>query len=119
MLLRKTMYIYTISLFLSLMISFSIERTNMLLHFINSTFYLASGLIIVSSFLFTTKKGFFDAITISFRKVLPTISNRWDRDDLEEMSIPSELVSFNISAIFTAGMALLATMLLSLLFFYY
>ncbi|MBD8067528.1 DUF3899 domain-containing protein [Bacillus sp. PS06] len=112
--------IYTlITIFIILVISMFIYQQLSLLHFINLTFIFSAVFILLSLFIFVTKKGFFDGITISFRKFYKHTTRLNELDnELDEMRLPSEQIpGMTFSTLFITGLLLLIIMFIAIIFY--
>ncbi|RFU63043.1 DUF3899 domain-containing protein [Bacillus sp. V59.32b] len=96
-------------------ISFISHGEITLLYFINITFYIAAGLLMISLFTMVVQRGFFDAIFYSFRTVLESSESR---EKKEKKTPLSELVSFPYNSLVGVGFILLL-FVLGALFIYY
>ncbi|WP_407936282.1 DUF3899 domain-containing protein [Litchfieldia alkalitelluris] len=105
------------SLVLVVLISLIFYKEFSLLHFINITFGFSSIFILFGLLTFITKKGFFDGITYSFRKLYKHTTRYQVIEDLDEMRMPSETIN-NIPFIFLiTGVSLLFIMIIALLLY--
>ncbi|CAH0344478.1 DUF3899 domain-containing protein [Bacillus sp. CECT 9360] len=112
----KKIFIWTaIALGLVFSISFISYGEITLLYFINITFYIAGGLLMLSLFTIVVQRGFFDAIFYSFRTVFESSESRQKK---EEKTPLSELVSFPYNSLVVVGLILLL-FVLGALFIYY
>ncbi|TKC18284.1 DUF3899 domain-containing protein [Robertmurraya kyonggiensis] len=113
----KKQIIKTILLFLSsqaavFLLSFLYNKEITLLHYINISFYIGSLFILVSLLFFTIRSGFFDAVTKSFRQVFA--GKNVKKSEIEEMTPPSEMISFNVLPFLLNGILVTVVMLLAL-----
>ncbi|MDQ0153896.1 DUF3899 domain-containing protein [Robertmurraya andreesenii] len=111
----KKYFIQTFILFLfseAIIFSFIFFNEMSLLSYINISFYIGSLFIFVSLLFFTVKSGFFDAVTKSFRDVFARKNAA--KKDVQEMLLPSEMISFNIFPYLVNGLLIILTMLVAL-----
>lgn len=109
----KKNFLWTfVVLFLVFLLSLVIYREISLLHFINLSFYVSGGLLMLSLLTLVIQKGFFDAIFLSFRSIL-------ERGDNKDEETPlSALISYKYNTLLSVGLLLLLIML-GALFLYY
>lgn len=112
---RKILMWTAMALGFVFLISFIAHREITLLHFINITFYISGGLLLISLFTMVIQKGFFDAISYSFRTVFESSESREKR---EKKTPLSELISFQYSALVGVGLILLLFVLGGLFVYY-
>ncbi|RFU68027.1 DUF3899 domain-containing protein [Peribacillus saganii] len=88
-----------------------------LIHFIDIMFYISGALLMFSLLTMVVRKGFFDTMFYSFRKVF---GPQKIGGNLEEEEIPllSNLIGFEYLRTFMVGLALLAVMLAALFIYY-
>lgn len=94
---------------LALSILLTIYSGISLITFINSLFTIALLLLVIGLFMFVSRGGFFDAITLTFRKVFASASKRAQllQADMKDLSLPSDLFGSKITYIFLlSGLAL-------------
>lgn len=84
-----------------------------LLGYINRSFYIASIGLFLSLTIYTINTGFFDVVTRSFRLLFA--GKDVTRQNVDEMTPLSEIISINYSPLFIVG---LSNLLLSLLALY-
>lgn len=92
-----------------------------LLAFINTSFTISSILLFLSLLTTVTKRGFFDGITYSFRRIFASSQpDKQLEDDIRnEMRPPSELLQpLSIQPMLFASVLLFLCMLVSLFIFY-
>lgn len=83
-----------------------------LLFYINISFYVGALFIFLALLFITVKSGFFDAMTKSLRTVFR--GRQISKKEAEEMTLPSEIISFNFYPLLWHGLAIIAVMLIAL-----
>ena len=115
----KNILIGTISgIVLSILLSFMFHQGFSLLNFINMTFYISGGLILLSLVTFVVQRGFFDVVFYSFRRVLQ-IQNQHVGEEKEDIPKLSEVISLPSSFSLVIGLIMMAIMLVSLVAYYF
>jgi hypothetical protein len=101
-LLRQTSTYITAAVIISVLLSFLFFDDFSLLSMINSVSIISLCFLIIGGFMFTSRGGFFDAITLSFRRVSNRLSKRRQilQDDLDTMALPSDFFGYNITMAF-------------------
>lgn len=95
--------------------SLILYREISLLHYINISFYIGGLFIILCLLFFTVQSGFFDVVTKSFRRVFA--GKDVTKQEVEEMTPLSQVITFNYSPLFITGLCVLISMLIALLLY--
>ncbi|WP_369688251.1 DUF3899 domain-containing protein [Paraliobacillus sp. PM-2] len=96
-----------------------INNSIVLLHIINTLFYLVILYISLWLILITVKGGFFDGLTYGFQKVGGSIFRRINKIEWEDKPLPSERINITLVPFFRFQAVTLACVMLLLLIFYY
>lgn len=83
-----------------------------LLFYINISFYVGALFIFLALLFITVKSGFFDAFTKSLRTVFK--GKQMSKKEVEEMTPPSESISFNFYPLLWHGLSIITVMLIAL-----
>ena len=102
---------------LSILLSLIFHHALSLLDFINMTFYISGGLILLSLVTFVVQRGFFDVAFYSFRRVFQ-IQNQHIGEEKEDIPKLSDIISLSSSYSLVLGLIMLCIMLLSLAIYY-
>lgn len=102
---------------LSILLSLIFHQALSLLNFINMTFYISGGLILLSLVTFVVQRGFFDVVFYSFRRVFQ-IQNQHVGEEKEDIPKLSDIISLSSSFSLVLGLIMLCIMLLSLAVYY-
>ena len=102
---------------LSILLSLIFHQDLSLLNFINMTFYISGGLILLSLVTFVVQRGFFDIVFYSFRRVFQ-IQNQHIGEEKEDIPKLSDIISLSSSYSLVLGLIMLCIMLLSLAIYY-
>lgn len=115
----KKILIGTISgMAISILLTFMFHQRLTLLNFINMTFYVSGGLILLSLVTFVVQRGFFDVVFYSFRRLFQ-IQNQHLGEEKEDIPKLSDVVSLPSSLSLLIGLIMMAIMLISLAFYYF
>ncbi|MGG4488785.1 DUF3899 domain-containing protein [Metabacillus idriensis] len=109
---------FSVSFVLVFLLSLLFYGEITLLHYINISFYISGILLFISLFLLVAEGGFFDAITLGFRRTFQSKGRDLEKEEAEEMRLFSELLSIEYMPFLSAGMLLAATMLAGLMIYY-
>ncbi|MDF1507443.1 DUF3899 domain-containing protein [Robertmurraya sp. DFI.2.37] len=110
--LPKIAWLFFISNFLIFLLSFLFYRKISLLLYINISFYIGALFIFISLLFLTIKSGFFDQMTRSFRLVFAGKNS--NKKEIEEMALPSQMISINTLPFLINGLLIIAFMLIAL-----
>ena len=102
---------------LSILLSLIFHQALSLLNFINMTFYISGGLILLALVTFVVQRGFFDVVFYSFRRVFQ-IQNQHVGEEKEDIPKLSDIISLSSSFSLVVGLIMLCIMLLSLAVYY-
>ncbi|PLS15468.1 hypothetical protein CVD28_22395 [Bacillus sp. M6-12] len=102
---------------LALAASLLLYKSISLLYFIDILFYISGALLLFSLLTLVVRKGFFDAMFYSFRKVFGPQKIGGDLDE-EDIPLLSSLIGFEYAGTFLVGLSLLAIMLVALFIYY-
>ncbi|MFJ7637478.1 DUF3899 domain-containing protein [Peribacillus sp. NPDC097225] len=102
---------------LSILLSLIFHQALSLLNFINMTFYISGGLILLALVTFVVQRGFFDVVFYSFRRVFQ-IQNQHVGEEKEDIPKLSDIISLSSSFTLVVGLILFCIMLLSLAVYY-
>ncbi|WP_071459146.1 DUF3899 domain-containing protein [Bacillus massilinigeriensis] len=114
---KKICYLTVSMQILVFLLSLAMERELTLLHYINFSFYIAGGMLLLSLLLYTVTGGFFDNISHSFRVIFRS-RNKLETKEEEEITPLSEIVSLNYFPLAMAGLFNLLLMLAALAAYY-
>lgn len=114
----KTLLLFIVSLFTTILLCFVIYHKLTLLNFINISFIIGGSFLFLSLLSITVKAGFFDGITYGFRRTFASKGKTLSKTEAHEMPPVSELFTFNHSPILYCGLLMTAVMLVSLFIFY-
>ncbi|MBS2968378.1 DUF3899 domain-containing protein [Metabacillus sp. KIGAM252] len=115
---KKSVFIFLGGLAISLIGCFLYYRELTLLGFINSSFIVGGFLLFASLFGTVAQSGFFDAATYGMRRTFKINGKDMDKEEAQSMRPFSELVSFSVSPLLFASLALLGLMMIGLGLYY-
>lgn len=114
---QRTIFLFLLAQALVIVLSFLTVHSISLLEYINFSFYIGGLFILFSLFFFVVEKGFFDAITKSFRLIFGR--RHVTKKEVNEMKPPSQLISFNYSPFFLSGLLIIGCMLIALFIYFH
>jgi Domain of unknown function (DUF3899) len=115
---KKSLTLVIVSLILSILLSFFIYQKLTLLSFINISFFFGAGLLFIAFLTLTVKGGFFDGITYGFRRMFVSKGKELSKQEVDEMTPVSELLTFNHSPFLISGLIVTVIMTLATIFYY-
>ncbi|MFS1513299.1 DUF3899 domain-containing protein [Chengkuizengella sp. SCS-71B] len=119
---KKNVIIFNIiSLLSPFFLSLFYYKKITLVSVINSLFFVSSSYLLLTLLLIVVKGGFFDLFYSSSRKLFKRTTRQGEMlgDDIDTMSLPSEMSEFRfIKPLLATGIILLCIMLICLLFYY-
>ncbi|MGM7719570.1 DUF3899 domain-containing protein [Metabacillus sp. Hm71] len=116
--LPKTFTLFILSLCATILLSFLIYHKLTLLYFINISFFIAGSFLFLALLTMTVKGGFFDGITYGFRRTFVSKGKELSKDEIQEMTPVSEMITFHYSPFLRNGLLMLAVMLIALFIYY-
>jgi hypothetical protein len=105
---KKNLIGTLVALFLSIILPKLMYGEISLLHFINASFCISAGLLLLSLLTMVIQKGFFDAIFHSFRTTFQVGARKEERNEITPIS---QLITFNYSPLVVVGVVLFIIML--------
>ncbi|MFD2215393.1 DUF3899 domain-containing protein [Metabacillus endolithicus] len=115
---KKSFTLVIVSLISSILLSFFIYQKLTLLSFINISFFFGAGLLFIAFLTLTVKGGFFDGITYGFRRMFVSKGKELSKQEVEEMTPVSELLTFNHSPFLISGIIVTVIMTLATILYY-
>lgn len=115
---KKTIIIIAVSLVLAIFLPFIFHGKISLLLFINSTFFISGAYLFLTLLTITVKSGFYDGITLGFRRFFTTNGKYLSRRESENMIPLSKVITFNQVPILISGLTLFFIMLFCLFIHY-
>ena len=115
---KKSFTLVIVSLISSILLSFFIYQKLTLLSFINISFFFGAGLLFIAFLTLTVKGGFFDGITYGFRRMFVSKGKELSKQEVEEMTPVSELLTFNHSPFLISGIIVTVFMTLATILYY-
>jgi hypothetical protein len=116
---RQTSKHIAISVVLAILFALIYYKGVSLLSLINSLFIISLIYLIFGAFMFTSRGGFFDGITYSFRTVYTRLSKKGQilKDEIDTMALPSEMFSHKLTTAFllTGGILFFITIIVGFL----
>ncbi|MED4533658.1 DUF3899 domain-containing protein [Metabacillus fastidiosus] len=115
---KKTIIIIAVSLVLAIFLPIVFHGEISLILFINSTFFISGIYLFLTLLTITVKSGFYDGITFGFRRLFTTNEKYLSRQEAENMTPSSKLITFNQAPILVSGLTLFFIMLFCLFIYY-
>ncbi|MCV9887054.1 DUF3899 domain-containing protein [Metabacillus halosaccharovorans] len=116
---NRSVTLIIVSLCLTNLLSFIIYQKLTILSFINISFFFALGLLFISFFTITVKGGFFDGITYGFRRMFVSKGKELSKQEVNEMTPVSELLTFDHSPFLTSGLVMTGIVVIGTILYYY
>lgn len=116
---NRSVTLIIVSLCLTILLSFIIYQKLTILSFINISFFFALGLLFISFFTITVKGGFFDGITYGFRRMFVSKGKVLSKQEVNEMTPVSELLTFDHSPFLTSGLVMTGIVVIGTVLYYY
>lgn len=116
-LLKRTLYSILILLIVGFGVGYFYYETITFVTTINSVFMISLLFIMIGAMMFVTRGGFFDAITLSFRRFMKKGTKYGEiMEDVERMDLPSEAFEYTLTEpmLFAGVVGFLSTVLVSL-----
>ncbi len=115
-LIKRSIYAIIILLIVGVGVGFFYYENLTLVTVLNSVFMISLVYIMIGSLMFVARGGFFDAITLSFRRFMKKGTKYGElMDDVERMELPSEVFEYKATEplLISGVITFLATVLIS------
>ncbi|PID20464.1 hypothetical protein CSV61_14435 [Sporosarcina sp. P3] len=112
---KRNSIVFLISQLIIVISVYSIYGKLSLLGYINASFFVSSSLLFIGGVVFVVRTGFFDFFMKSSRKVF---ARKGQREAIESMRAPSEVLSASPAWLFLAGMPTFILMMVALILYY-
>jgi len=112
---KRNSIVFLISQLVIIISAYSVYGKISLLGYINASFFVSGLLLFFGGLVFVIRTGFFDFFMTSSRKVF---ARKGQREAIESMRAPSEVMSASPAWFFIAGMPTFILMILALILYY-
>ncbi|WP_158231885.1 DUF3899 domain-containing protein [Sporosarcina sp. P10] len=112
---KRNIIVFLISQLVIVISAYSVYEKISLLGYINASFFVSGFLLFIGGIVFVVRTGFFDFFMKSSRKVF---ARKDQREAIESMRAPSEVLSASPTWLFLAGMPTFILMLVALVLYY-